>query len=466
MNSIDLNVVVLSAGLGTRMKSRTAKVLHEAGGKPLVGHVVASAKELAPAQNILLVVGHQAEKVRTVLGSEGVRFVVQTEQKGTGDALACCREALGEAGGLLLVLYGDTPLLSASALRRLVDEHRRSGAAATVITTRLDDPTGYGRALTDDAGRILAIVEHKVASEEQRRIREINSGIYCFDAALLWRHIGQIAPNPVSHEYYLTDIVEILNGAGHTVRALLHEDSNELLGINTRAELAYVDRIFRDRKRRELMDAGVTIRMPETVVIDVGVRVGMDTIIEPFAQLLGATDVGEDCRIGSAAIIINAQLSDGVAIAPFTLVEKSKVGAGATLGPFARLRAGNVVEDGAHIGNFVELKNTHFGAGAKAGHLSYLGDADIGRESNIGAGTITCNYDGEKKHRTVVGEKCFIGSNATLVAPLEVGDGAYIAAGSAITGAVPADALAIGRSRQENKEGWAKRRRERRSTSE
>ena len=456
-----LTIVILAAGLGTRMRSRKAKVLHEAGGAPLIEHVVDSALAVAAADRIVVVVGHQAEQVRTLLASRGVRFAEQTEQRGTGHALEMCREVVADREGSLIVLYGDGPLLSPGTLRRLLAHYEQTRPAAVVITTELDDPSGYGRIITDEESNVRAIVEEKVATPEQRRIRQINSGIYCFNAPLLWENLAQVQPNPVSNEYYLTDIVEILNRAGRNVSALLHEDAAELLGINTRAELAAVDRIFRERKTMELMLAGVTIRRPETVTVDKGVTAGMDTVVEPFAQLLGSTAIGEDCRIGAGAIVRDSVLGDGVVIEPYTIVNTSRIEAGASVGPFARLRMENHVERGAHIGNFVELKKTRFGAGAKAGHLAYLGDSDIGAEVNIGAGTITCNYDGVKKHRTDIGAEAFVGSNSTLVAPVKIGAGSYVAAGSVITDPVPEDALGVGRGRQVNKEDWAKKRRER-----
>ncbi|HET8548815.1 MAG TPA: bifunctional UDP-N-acetylglucosamine diphosphorylase/glucosamine-1-phosphate N-acetyltransferase GlmU [Bryobacteraceae bacterium] len=461
----DLTVVILAAGLGTRMKSRKAKVLHEAGGLTLIEHVVASALQLARPDGVIVVVGHQAEQVRARVAGRGVRFVEQTEQLGTGHALIACREAAGSARGDLVLLYGDGPLLSANTVRRLIEQRRASGAAAALITTKLEDPAGYGRAITGGKGRVLAIVEDKVATPEQRDICEINSGIYCFDAALLWKHISEIQPNPVSKEYYLTDIVEILNRAGHEVRAMLHPDATELLGINTRVELAEVDRIFRERRCRELMLAGVTIERPETVTIDTAVEVGMDSVIEPFARILGTTHIGENCRVGAGSVLRNVRVASRVAIAPYTVIEESVIEADVTIGPFARLRPGSHVHAAAHIGNFVELKNTRMGAGARAGHLAYLGDSEIGSDVNVGAGTITCNFDGAVKHRTSIGEGAFVGSNSTLVAPLEIGPGSYVAAGSVVTQAVPADALAIGRSRQTNKDGWAKQRRERQQRS-
>jgi bifunctional UDP-N-acetylglucosamine pyrophosphorylase / glucosamine-1-phosphate N-acetyltransferase len=459
-----LTIVILAAGLGTRMKSRKAKVLHEAGGLTLVEHVVRSAAALATPERIVVVVGHQAGQVKEVLAHTGVRFAVQTEQKGTGHALEVCRDAAADTGGRLIVLYGDCPLLSPQTLRRLVEHQSKSGTAATVIATELDDPTGYGRVLVNDQGQVAAIVEEKVATPEQKAIRLINSGIYCFEAEVLWKYLAKIDPNPVSNEYYLTDIVEVLGGAGYAVSPLVHEHPDELMGINTRAELAVVDRIFRERKALELMLAGVTIVRPETVTIDITVEAGMDTVIEPFVQVLGDTRIGENSRIGAGAIIRDSHIADNVEIQPYTLINTSQVDSGASVGPFARLRLENHVGANAHIGNFVELKKTLFGAGAKAGHLAYLGDSEIGEEVNIGAGTITCNFDGERKHKTIIGDQAFVGSNSTLVAPVEIGGNSYVGAGSVITSAVPPDALGIGRGKQVNKEGWVTRRREKIAT--
>jgi len=386
-----------------------------------------------------------------------VRHFRQAEQKGTGHALKMGRELLAELPGRLIVLYGDTPLLSQSTLRALASRHEATGAAATVITTLLDDPSGYGRILLDPAGDIEAIVEHKAATPEQLAIREINSGIYCFENSLLWRHIDQIGANNPAREYYLTDMIAILRQAGYRAVPLRLADPTELLGINSRVELAAVDRILRDRKTRELMLAGVTIEKPETVTIDRQVQIGPDTVIGPFTQILGDTVIGEDCLIGAGCIISDSRLADGVEVHPFSLIGTSEIEAGAKIGPFARLRMENHIEAGAQIGNFVELKKTRLGAGAKSMHLAYLGDSEIGAKSNIGAGTITCNYDGKRKSKTRIGQRAFIGSNSTLVAPLEIGDDAYVAAGSVITQTVPANALALGRERQVNKEGYAEK---------
>lgn len=455
-----VTIVILAAGLGTRMKSKQAKVLHRAGGRSLIEHVVQAALPLAPAERVYAVVGHQAERVREELSSAGIGFVRQAEQRGTGHALMACRKELASLDGFLVVLYGDCPLLGSATLSRLIESQAGSQHAATLITTRLDDPFGYGRVVTDDDGNIAAIVEEKAATAEQRAIREINSGIYCFRAELLWKHLDEIGTANPAGEYYLTDIVEIFRRHGHSCGTLLLDDHQEVLGINTRVDLAEVDRIFRERKTRELMLAGVTIEKPETVTIDADVNVGADTVIEPFARILGRTSIGGNCRVGACSIIADSTLGDDVVVGPFTIIGTSVVETGARVGPYARLRLENHVESGAEIGNYVELKKTRVGAGSKAMHLAYLGDSSIGSNVNVGAGTITCNYDGVKKNPTRIGDGAFVGSNSTLVAPLEIGEGSYVAAGSVITEAVPPDALAVARERQTLKPGWAKRRRE------
>jgi bifunctional UDP-N-acetylglucosamine pyrophosphorylase/glucosamine-1-phosphate N-acetyltransferase len=441
------------------MKSRMAKVLHRAGGKTLVEHVVATARELAPAERIFVVVGHQANQVQTTVSDEGVRFIEQREQKGTGHALLVGRDALTPLGGYLVILNGDGPLLRAETLRKLIALAENGGAAGVLLTAVMEDPAGYGRVIRDAHGRVAAIVEHKDATAEQLAVREVNMGFYCFRADLFWKLCEEIRPDNPAREYYLTDMVKILNRAGEFVEALQVDDAREVLGINNRVELAEVDRVFRERKLRDLMLGGVTIEKPETVTVDMGVSIGIDTVIEPFAQILGNTTIGENCRIGACSIIRDSTLADEVQILPFTVIGASNVERGAQLGPFSRLRFGNHVREGAHVGNFVELKNADLGPGAKANHLAYLGDTQIGRRANIGAGTITCNYDGVHKHVTKIGDGAFVGSNSTLVAPLEIGEGAYLAAGSVITEPVPADALALGRARQTVKPEWAKKRR-------
>jgi bifunctional UDP-N-acetylglucosamine pyrophosphorylase/glucosamine-1-phosphate N-acetyltransferase len=454
----EINVVILAAGLGTRMKSRRAKVLHRAGGLTLVEHVVNTAMEITPPERITVVVGHQADSVKKALSHRPVQFIEQAEQKGTGHAVMMCRDLLAERSGLVAVIYGDGPLLSAETLRLLIEKQIESDTAATLITTILENPRGYGRVLLDSGGMVSAIVEEKAATPEQAAVRLVNSGIYCFRADLLWKYIDEIRPENPAHEYYLTDMPEIFRRAGYRVANFELADPAELLAINNRVELAEVDAIMRHRKARELMLAGVTIEKPETVTIDAGVRMGIDCTVGPFAQILGDSVIGDDCEIGASSVIRNSILADGVKIEPFTHIADSRIDAGAHIGPFARLRMNNVIGAGAHIGNFVEFKNTRFGAGAKASHLAYLGDSEIGESANIGAGTITCNYDGIKKHKTRIGPNAFIGSNSTLVAPVEIGENAYVGAGSVITKPVPPKALALGRGRQIIKEGWVEKR--------
>jgi bifunctional UDP-N-acetylglucosamine pyrophosphorylase/glucosamine-1-phosphate N-acetyltransferase len=455
-----VTVLILAAGLGTRMKSKRAKVLHLAGGRTLIEHVVDTACTLTPPERVFVVTGFQAELVEQSLAGRGVRFVYQAEQKGTGHAVAACHDSAGDRDGLVVVLYGDCPLLMPHTLKKLVDWQRASAAAATLISTSVEDPAGYGRIVRSPAGDLEAIVEQKAATPGQLEIQEINTGIYCFRAGLLWQHIDRLqAANPAG-EYYLTDMVEILRGTGHEVCATFEPDARELLGINTRIELAEADRILRERTVRRLMLEGVTIEKPETVTIDAQVRIGQDSVVEPFAQILGQTSIGQDCRIGACSILRDSELGDGVQVAPFTMIASSRLERDAHAGPFARLRMGSCVEAGARVGNFVELKKTRLGAGSKSMHLAYLGDATLGSRVNVGAGTITCNYDGAAKHPTKIGDGAFIGSNSTLVAPVEIGAGSYVAAGSVITEAVPADALALGRARQAIKPGWAKKRRE------
>jgi bifunctional UDP-N-acetylglucosamine pyrophosphorylase/glucosamine-1-phosphate N-acetyltransferase len=455
-----LTVVILAAGLGTRMKSRQAKVLHRVGGASMVEHVVRTALALAPPERIFAVVGHQSEHVRAAIRIPGIGFIQQNEQKGTGHALMVAADTLSGFDGLLVILYGDCPLVRAQTLEGLVAAQQSYGGAGAILTAIMADPTGYGRVLRDPDGRVARVVEQRAGTPEQLAIREANMGLYCYRAAPFWQHIKELRPDNPAREYYLTDMVEILNRAGHAVTAHRIEDPREVLGINDRVELAAVDRLLRERKVRELMLAGVTIEKPETVTVDPDVRIGMDTIVEPFAQILGNTTVGENCRIGACAIIRDSELADEVEVGPFTMIGTSRLERGAQAGPYARLRLGNHLEAGAHVGNFVELKKTRLGAGSKAMHLAYLGDSEIGPHANVGAGAITCNYDGFHKHRTKIGGGAFIGSNSTLVAPVEVGEGAYVAAGSVITSAVPADSLGVARSRQVNKEDWAKKRRQ------
>ena len=456
--SSNISVVVMAAGLGTRMRSKMAKVLHRAGGQTLVEHVLDAAAAIAPPERTFVVIGHQAERLRALLGPRGVGFIHQEQQLGTGHAVMCGESQVRGISEWMVVLNGDGPLLRRETMQDLVSFAESSKAAAVMISADLDDPTGYGRVIRDDAGRVAEIVEQKAGTPAQLAVKESNTGQYCFRSNLFWEHVTQLLPNNPAKEYYLTDMIGILIQGGHKVEAFKVADPSELMGINDRVELARVDAIFRNRKVRQLMLDGVTIEKPETVTVDLGVEVGMDTIIEPFTRLLGRTRVGENCRVGASAILMNAEVGDGVEIHPFSWVQDGRLEAGAQVGPFSRIRPGSVVGPGAHIGNFVELKKARVGAGAKAMHLAYLGDCEVGERTNIGAGTITCNFDGVHKHPTGIGCDAFVGSNSTLVAPVNIENGSYIAAGSVITKRVPEGSLAVGRSRQVVKEGWVKKR--------
>jgi len=455
-----LGIVIMAAGKGTRLQSKRAKVLHEIGGKPLLCHVIAAAAKVVPPHDIVTVVGHQAEAVQTAVRNTGVRFVLQDEQRGTGHAIQCAERETREYDEVI-VLSGDVPLLRAETIVALRDFHLREKAAMTILTAEPEDPSGYGRVIRRSPGAadVTAIVEQKALLPEQQSVREINSGIYAFQRGALYRHVGQLRADNAHKELYLTDLARLLHDAGERVVAVEAAQPTEVLGANTIAEMMELDRELRLTTARRLMAQGVTIYRPDTVILDAGVEVGPDTVIEPFAQLLGTTQVGSDCRIRSYSVIRNSSIGDHVLILEGCVMEDAQVEKGAQLGPYAHLRPGCHVGEGAKVGNFVEMKKTRLGAGSKAPHLTYLGDAQIGKGTNIGAGTITCNYDGVDKHPTLIGDGVFIGSDSALVAPVVIGDGAYVGAGSVITRDVPADALAIGRAEQITKEGWAKNRR-------
>ncbi len=455
----DVSVVILAAGLGTRMKSKKAKILHEVAGDTLLNHIIRAALNVASPRQIVAVIGHQAEQVRKSVKVSGIRFAEQREQQGTAHAVLCARDALESKDGQLLILNGDGPLLQPATLRALLESQSSKALGGTLVTTEIADPTGYGRVVRNEQGLIAAIIEQKEATPEQLKIREINTGMYCFDSALFWRYIGEIKPDNPAKEYYLTDMVKIMTAHGHPVAPLLIEDETELLGINTRVELAAADKILRARKASELMLSGVTIENPESVSIDVDVEIGQDSLIEANVHLRGRTRIGSNCRVGTGAVLRECEIADGVTILPYVVAEASVIRANASVGPFARLRMQAEAGENTHVGNFVELKKTRLGRGAKASHLAYLGDSTIGSDVNIGAGTITCNYDGQRKHQTTISDNVFIGSNSTLVAPLTIAEGAFVAAGSVITNNVEPDALALGRAYQVNKPGWAKKRR-------
>jgi bifunctional UDP-N-acetylglucosamine pyrophosphorylase/glucosamine-1-phosphate N-acetyltransferase len=457
----DFAIVIMAAGKGTRLKSRRAKVLHEIAGKPLLAHVIKAAQQIVPAGHIYVIVGHQAESVRAAIEPLGVQFILQADQRGTGHAIMCARDKVGSYQNIL-VLSGDVPLIRPETIASLRDFHLNKKAAMTILTATPSDPSGYGRVIRAGSGsdRVKAIVEQKALTRSQQKEREINSGIYAFAAKPLFANIDRLSTENAHHELYLTDMAALLVKSKATVVALKASDPAEVLGANTLAELSSLDATMRARKCADLMASGVSIYRPETCVIDPEVEIGADTILEPFVQVLGRTRIGSDCRIRSFSVISDSQIADNVLLRPGCIVDQSFIAAGAQLGPYAHVRPGSEIGEGAHVGNFVETKKTRMGPGSKANHLTYLGDSDIGAGVNVGAGTITCNYDGLNKHMTVIEDGAFIGSDSTLVAPVRIGKGAYVAAGSTITHDVPADALALGRSRQITKEAWARQRRD------
>ena len=460
MQTTEFGIAIMAAGKGTRLKSKRPKVLHEIGGRPLLLHVIAAAEAIAPPDRIFCIIGHQADSVRTVAVSTGVTFVTQPEQRGTGHALQMLKRYLTfnelKPPQHLLVLSGDVPLIRPETLQRMCAFHIEQKAAMTILTAVPEDPTGYGRVIRQAEGspEVLAIFEQKDLKPDQLTTPEINSGIYCFETASLFANLNRLSNQNASGEYYLTDVAGLLAAEGKPVIAIKADSADEVLGANTIAEMMHLDAAIRLANARKLMANGVTIFRPETTVIDATVEVGPDTTIEPYVQLLGNTRIGPDCRIRSYSVIQNSTLGDGVLVRNGCILDQAMVGRNAILGPYAHLRPASNIGEDAHVGNFVETKNIHLGRGSKANHLNYLGDADIGANVNVGAGAITCNYDGVHKHKTTIGDGVFVGSDSTLVAPVTVGDGAYIAAGSSITEDVPPGALALGRSRQTTKPGW------------
>ncbi len=456
-------VAILAAGKGTRLKSQLPKVLHQIGGKPLLQHVIDAARQVVPIQDIYAIVGHEADRVKAAVAHNGIGFVLQKEQRGTGHAIMMCREALAGYDHVL-ILSGDAPLIRAATIAQLRDYHLQQSAAMTLLSALPPDPFGYGRVLRKSKGSALVteIVEEKSLTPKQRKthLREINAGFYAFAVKPLFTHVDRLKTENAHHEFYLTDMAAILAKSKSKVVATAAADDMEVAGINTRVELARLDTILRNRKCHELMLSGVTIFRPETCVIDADVEVAADTVIEPSVQLLGKTKIGAHCHIRSFTVIRNSTLGDHVLIRPGCILDESQVANGALLGPYSHLRPGSEIGEGAHVGNFVETKNIKLGKGSKANHLTYLGDAEIGAGVNIGAGTITCNYDGVNKHKTIIGDGVFVGSDTTLVAPIRLGKGAYVGAASCLTQDVPDDALALARARQENKLGWAKTKRE------
>jgi bifunctional UDP-N-acetylglucosamine pyrophosphorylase / glucosamine-1-phosphate N-acetyltransferase len=456
-----IGIAILAAGKGTRLKSKHPKVLHEVGGKPLLAHVIAAATKVVPAHDVFAIIGHEADRVRSAVAASGVGFVLQQEQRGTGHALIVAREALAPYD-LVIVLYGDAPLITSKTIEQLRDFHLSKKAAMTILTARLENPAGYGRIVRKKAGSddVKAIVEQKDLTPAQQKIHEVNSGFYAFDGKQLFGQIEKLGSNNHHGEFYLTDMAAILTKTKQRVVALQTRDAHEVLGGNTRAELSEIDQHMRLAKCRKLMDEGVTILYPETCVIDSDVEVGADTIIEPSVQLRGSTRVGSETRIGSYSVIVSCDIGDEVLVQTGCVLEHSVIRARASLGPYSHLRPGCEVCEDAHVGNFTELKKTRLGKGSKANHLTYLGDTEVGEKVNVGAGTITCNYDGVSKHKTIIEDGVFVGSDSILIAPVRIGRGAYVAAATTVTEDVPPDSLALGRTRQIVKEGWAKQKRE------
>lgn len=443
----ELNALILAAGLGTRMKSNRAKVLHELGGRPLVAYVCRAAQALEPKQ-IHVVVGHQAPAVEAAVRhelGEGVGFVMQAEQRGTGDAVMAARDVLRSAAGVLLILSGDVPFIRAASLRDLIDHHRVSGGAGTILSVKLENPTGYGRVIRTEGGCFERIVEQKDATPEEKHIREINAGIYCFETRKLFKALERVRPANKQGEYYLTDVPGILVLEGEKVNVYLHRDPREVQGVNTCAELAEFENLLRRKTIRRLMlDGGVTFIDPAHTYVSSEAQIGRDCVIHPDVHIEGKTVIGDNCVVRSGARLTNSRLGDAVIIKDHCVIIDSAIDSNCSVGPFAHLRMNARLEEGSAVGNFVEVKKSRLGRGSKSMHLAYLGDATIGDRTNIGAGTVTCNYDGKNKHETIIEDNVKIGSDTMLVAPVRVGSGSVTGAGSVITKDVPPDSLVVG----------------------
>ena len=447
--------VILAAGMGTRMKSKMPKVLHKVCGKPLSKWVI-DASKAAGADKVCAVVGHKAETVKEVLG-DVCEFALQAEQKGTGHAVMQAIDVIKNSKGEVVILNGDTPLITAETINKAIEYHKNNGNQATVITAILDDATGYGRIVRDNDGSVLKIVEQKDASEEEKKINEVNSGMYVFDAQSLVYALDKITPNNAQGEYYLTDTLEILLSAGKKIGGYAISDNDEIRGINDRVQLNEAEKIMQKRINEYHMRNGVTMRNPESVYIEDGVEIGNDTEICQNVTIKSGTKIGSDCVIGSGSMLDRAVIHDGVDVLSSVILE-SEVDEGTHVGPFAYIRPNCHVGKEVKVGDFVELKNSNIDDGPKISHLTYIGDSDVGKRVNFGCGTVTCNYDGKKKYRTTIGDDCFVGCNTNFVSPINVGDGVYIAAGSTITEDIPENSLSIARARQVNKEGWKDKR--------
>lgn len=450
----DIVAIILAAGKGTRMRSKYPKVLHKVGGKPMLQHVI-DAATAAGAQKKVIIVGHEAEMVEAMVGTQGT-IALQAEQLGTGHAVMQTAEALKGFSGTALILCGDTPLLDGKELKKFCEAHQASGAAATVLTAIMDDPFGYGRIIRDANGNVQGIVEQKDATDAQKAIREINTGIYCMECPQMFDVLATLTNDNAQGEYYLTDVLQKLNAAGAKVGGVSTGDSDMVMGINSRKQLSVAEGVMRQRILDKLMDAGVTIMDPASTFIEASVKIGRDTIIYPYTWLEGSTEIGEDCEIGPNARFTDVKIGDDNHL-QFIYGHDCEVKNHVTAGPYVHLRPDTVIGDKVKIGNYVEVKNSNIGTGTKLPHLTYIGDSDIGSGVNMGCGCITVNYDGKKKHRTVIGDNAFVGCNTNLVAPVTVQANTYIGAGSTITKEVPENALAIGRAHQKNIEGWAEK---------
>lgn len=454
----EIGVIILAAGLGKRMKSRLPKVMHPLSGKPLLSHVLATARRLKP-EKVAIIVGHGAERVRQACHND-VTWVLQEQQLGTGHAVFCAKKSFGEFSGDILILSGDVPLISERTLNAIIQGHRHDNASLTLLTASLEQPRGYGRVLRHADGSIAGIVEEKDATDVQQQINEINAGVYVASAPFLFSALEKIENRNEQGEYYLPDTVAIALKHGKRVATVNAEDAREVMGINTREELAQMEKTLQERINRKWMDNGVTLRDPNTTYIDIDVVIGKDTVIGPNTQLRGNTVIGERCQIDGSAFLTDVRIDDEVHIKFSVVMTSSRVASGAIIGPFAHLRPGSALGANVHIGNFVETKEATIGENSKANHLAYLGDVTMGRDGNIGAGTIVCNYDGFKKYRTKIGDRVQVGSDSTLVAPISLGDDVYVATASTLRHDIPDGALAFNERQERVREGWTQQKRE------